>query len=278
MARADAAPAPGRTRAPASRQGWRRITRWRRACQASFALLFLLLPLAGTTAVAGTLVALKLGDVDLVEPASALSAVLASRAAPWALVAGTLPLIGLAVLLGPVYCSWACPFGLASELLDPALGRRRRPWTGGTTRTARLTALTALLGASVVLGLPLAALLAPPRLLTALPIELRAPGALPVVTVTLLAAALVLEVAGPRRFLCRALCPAGALAALLRRRSTLAPRCEARLCRCAEPAACLRACPWGLDPRTMRTLDGCTTCLACLDACPTGALTAGFSR
>lgn len=251
-----------------------RYGRWRRAVQAAFALFFLALPFAGATAVAGTMVALKLGPLDLVEPASALSAALASRTLRWSLALGAAPLLVLAAALGPVYCSWACPFGLLSEILDRLRPRRRwsgRPWLAA--RRTRLVALALLLGGSAALAIPLAPLLAPPRLVTVLPLEARAAAAVPIATATLLGAALALELIGPRRILCRALCPAGALGALLRTRATARPRFDPGRCLCPGSPPCLQSCPWGIDPRGMEPGDGCTTCLACVDRCPSGALT-----
>jgi ferredoxin-type protein NapH len=249
--------------------------------QLAFTLLFLALPWVGGGAVAGSLVALRLGPVDLVEPASALSGALAARALPWVLVLGALPLVLLGLVLGPVYCSWACPFGFVSELRDRLRPRGSRRWTGHPSRSvrpARHATLALLLSASLVLGIPLAALLAPPRLITVLPLELRAMRAVPVVTACLLGLALAIELLGPRRLICRTLCPAGSLGALLRTGATLAPRFDAPRCRCPELAPCLHECPWGIDPREMQAADGCTTCLACVERCPTGALTIGRRR
>jgi len=264
-----------RDKPPPCRAASQRFSRWRRATQGSTLLLYLALPFAGMTWVTGTLVALKLGPVDLLEPAAALSAALAARTVGWWLLLGTAPVALLAAALGPVYCSWFCPFGFLSEALDRLRPRRWRRWSGQPwvgVRRVRISALAAFFALSLGLGLPLAALLAPPRLATALPLEAHAARGIPIVTASLLAAILAFELLGPRRLVCRALCPAGALANLLRAPFSLRPRFAEERCRCPDIAPCLQACPWGIDPREMRLHDGCTTCLACVDRCPSGAL------
>ncbi len=140
-------------------------------------------------------------------------------------------------------------------------------------RRPRLLSLALLLGGSLLLGAPLAAILAPPRLVTALPLEAVAGRVVPVVTGSLLLVALAVELLAPRRVLCRALCPAGATAALLRLPSSWGPRFDAARCFCPDVALCHQRCPWGVDPRRMGRADGCTSCMDCLDVCPSGALT-----
>lgn len=267
-----------------------RFTRWRRGAQALAALLWLTLPLLADPRLAGDAVALRAGPVDLVEPAAALSAVLAARALPGVLVLGVLPMIVLAVALGPVACAWTCPYGLVSEGIDALRSRSEPPaargdGTAGSParsppplaggRRPRLAVLAALLGLSALLGAPLAAVLSPPRLLSALPLEAWASRALPEVTGALLLALLALELLGPRRLVCRVLCPARALAALLRRPFTWGPRFDAAACRCPALPACVKACPWGLDPRAgALRAQGCTSCMACVERCPSAALVA----
>jgi ferredoxin-type protein NapH len=138
----------------------------------------------------------------------------------------------------------------------------------------RVTILVALLALSAAAGAPLAAILSPPRLVTALPLEAICGRVVPWVTLGLLAMILAVEVAGPRRVVCRTLCPAGALAALLRRSFTWGPRFTESTCRCSDAPSCRQVCPWGLDPRRMVPRDGCTSCMACVERCPSGALAA----
>lgn len=254
----------------------RRFGPWRRGVQVGVALLYLALPLLnarGSRAVSGTLASLRLGPVDVSEPAAALSAALAAHRLPLVLVLGTLPALVLALALGPVFCSWVCPWGLLSE----GVARIRRP-KGFASRTRprprpRAALLLGLLVLSLVSGAPLAALLSPPRLATALPLEAILLKAWPTVTGTLLLGLLVLELAFPR-LLCTNLCPAGALAALVRSPRGLTVAWDEVRCACPKAPHCEAVCPWRIDPRRMALRDGCTNCLACVDGCPTGALAA----
>jgi ferredoxin-type protein NapH len=255
-----------------------RYTPLRRVVQASFALLFLWAALRGGW-LAGSAIAWKVGSFDLLEPASALSAVVASRGAgvAWAAVAlGVAPLVAATLTLGGVYCGWVCPYGLLSEGLDRL---RRGPlarWTGRPwerARRPRAVALALVLALSAVAALPLAALVAPPRVLSALPAEVRVLGAVPALTLGLLAVAVALDLLVSRRIVCRVLCPAGGLMSLLRvARLGWRPRFEATRCSCPGPPPCLVSCRWGIDPRAAGPRDGCTSCLACVERCPSGAL------
>jgi ferredoxin-type protein NapH len=259
--------APGGERRP-------RYTAYRRAVQVGSALLFLAVPFLGTTAVAGTAIALAVGPVDLLEPASALSAWLAEGSVTARSLIAVVPLLVVTAGAGSVYCGWICPFGLLSEALDRLRPPAARRWSGTpwiSARVPRLAALGALLAASAVTATPLAALLAPPRLVSALPLDARVLRAVPVVTLSLLVPVIALDLLASRRIVCRVLCPVGALSALLRARAWR-PRLDEARCACPAAPACLAACPWGLDPRRMRGTDGCTSCLACVEACPTRAL------
>jgi ferredoxin-type protein NapH len=263
----------------------RRWGRWRRITQLAIALFYLGLPvvwLYREPPVAGTLAALHIGPVDLVEPAAGISAALAAGTIGLTLLLGMLPVLLLAAVAGPVYCSWVCPYGALSEIVDRYRYRGRRRWWGNDSwtrvRRVRGWSLGLVLLAGVVVGVPLAALVSPPRLLTSLPLEVLLLGSVPVVTATFLVALAAFEVFGPRRLWCRALCPVGALANFVRTRRTLTIGYNRATCECPNIAACHLSCPWGIDPRQMRRFDGCTSCLTCVDACPSGSLAPSLGR
>lgn len=255
---------------------WRRA---RRATQLAFALLYVTVPLAnaaGRRGILGTAVSLQIGPVDLTDPAAAISAALAGGpAAPLAtLLLGAAPLVLLALVLGPVFCSWICPFGLVSELLDHAPWRRRWPPDAHVRdRGVRAAALGVVLLATALLALPLGALLQGPRAITTAVQEGVYLGAVSRFAAVILGALLLADLVLPRRLFCRALCPAGAVLDYLRTPRTVRIAYDPAGCRCPGVAPCQTGCPWAVDPRTARRFDGCRTCLSCVETCPSGALT-----
>lgn len=257
--------------------------RWRRATQVTVALFYLALPLLSVVEfhhVAGTLAALKLGPLDLVEPAAGISGALAARRIGVTLAVGMLPVVVFALSLGPVFCSWICPWGFLSEGVD-ALRQKvfGKPWKDESwvrARRARGWTFAAIAIPGAIAGIPLAALISAPRLITTLPLELIFLKVVSPVTGGLLLALLLLEVVGPRRFWCRIGCPVGALASWLRTPRTLTIRYEPSTCICHTPAMCHEDCAWGIDPRKKSTFDGCTNCMKCVEGCPSRSLTPGF--
>lgn len=262
-----------------------RSPRWtarRRVVQILAALFYLILPmvhLMGFRGIAGNLASLKVGSVDLVEPAAGLSAGLAAGGFAWKLVLGMAPVVLLALVLGPVFCSWICPWGLLSEMLDRWRYRGRR-WQDDSWRRyrwIRLAVFGVLVVSSVLLVSPVMATLSAPRLVSQLPLEVIYLKVLSPVTLALLALLLAVELLAPRRVWCRALCPVGSLASYLRTPRTVTVNFDDTQCLCPTVAKCQDRCPWAIDPRRMKTFDGCTNCLACIDVCPSGSLVAGWN-
>jgi ferredoxin-type protein NapH len=260
-------------------------TRWRRVGQLIVLGFFLLLPLTyrlGQNTVLGTLASLQLGPISLIEPAAGISTVLAARQIPTPLLTGIAIPIIIALVLGPVFCSWVCPWGLLSESLDILRGRKRRP-ASRWVKPLRWTVLVGVFILSFWWGTPLAATVSAPRLISALPGEILFLGGVSSGTAALLGGLLALELILPRRLWCRSLCPVGSFLVLLRTPWTLRVAWKSGTCLgVGRPLpTCVTCCPWSLDPRELGTYDGCTNCGRCIEQCPSepeGSLSYRFRR
>jgi cytochrome c oxidase accessory protein FixG len=180
-------------------------------------------------------------------------------------------LVGAAALvLGRVYCAYACPQTVFSELAHDfdALGRRL---TRGLDprlrpRAARAASLLLVAAASVAASALFMAYFAPlPEVLARL---LRfdvgpwvgAVGA----TATLLA---FLDFAFVRETFCRTACPYGLLQGVIEDGRSLHVRFDATPGACISCGACARVCPMDIDIRQGAFQIECTRCGSCIDSC-----------
>ncbi len=257
-----------------SRRVWR-WTRLRRISQFLLIVFFVALPITnrhGQLVVLGTLASLRIGPISLVDPALGLSTTLATGSLILSLLGGLILPVLLALLLGPVFCSWLCPWGWVSEQIAWLKGRvgrtpKQKPRSVGRLRWSFLALVMVLSG---VLGLPIVALISAPRLVTVLATEAIFLGAASLGTLSLLGGLFLLELILPRRLWCRALCPVGALLVLLRTSRTINVGWTKATCTPADCGlSCIGACSWQLDPRHLGPIAGCTRCGACIQSCPT---------
>lgn len=133
----------------------------RRAVQVSVALAFVFIPLLnskGINWVYGNLLSFNLAGVPLVDPLAVLQVFIQGWSAPNKLLIGAGIVLALALVLGTVFCSWACPFGLLSELTNSLSRRlfplRKRRSPTGTEMAAKTIGVVAILVFLAVFAAP----------------------------------------------------------------------------------------------------------------------------
>lgn len=239
------------------------------------ALLFLfavpILNKFGFNEILGTFYSIKIGNLDIVDPALMLQNILLTKEIYFPmLLAGIIPLI-ITLLLGKVFCSWVCPFNLFAEFTD-MLRRKIRPKTV-TVRHHNpkphhyWLVFGVILTAVAVLGVPLIALTSMPGLISGQIADALFWGSLGFESLFVLFI-LAVEVFRAPRFWCKYACPVGATLSLLRSRHTLKIHYNPQQCSCKPNyLPCNSACPVQLDPRHTGIYPYCFNCGECVDAC-----------
>ncbi|WP_300154803.1 4Fe-4S binding protein [Solidesulfovibrio sp.] len=257
----------------------------RRAVQIGVALVMAAVPLAnakGVHWISGNFLALDVLGLPLGDPLAVAQVAASARAVAWPAALGAGLALVLALALGPVFCAYACPYGLLSEWAH-ALSRRLGRARPGRFPRGGLAARTLLAGIGLaavgVLGLPpLLNLLSLPAAYSRL-WQHAASGLfwLPVLAVPAL---LLVEALCGARLWCRFVCPQSVLLALVHRLAAHGLRLafEAKRCTCGrDDRACLTACSLDLDPRRKTPSAACTNCGDCVEACRRRGRALGFS-
>ena len=253
---------------------------WRRLSQGMVAAAFIAIPVLNRHEInylSGNFLSFNFVGLPLADPLAVAQAAAGSGGVTAAMLTGAGLTLLLAVLMGTVFCSWICPYGLLSELVHP-----KRPQGFDTKKAAKASArpFLARLGFALA-GLALVGLLVPVPFLNqfsmpgwysrAFQYAVLYGGAL-LGGVIAVPAVLILERMSGRRFWCRYCCPQSVLISLA---GALIParwriRFDKKRCTCAaSDRACLAACSLGLDPRhpNLPQRLQCTNCGDCVDAC-----------
>jgi ferredoxin-type protein NapH len=251
---------------------------FRRAVQVGIVLLFAVIPLLnrmGTDMLSGNFFFFSVAGIPAADPLSALQVALGAFSVTTAMCAGAGLTLLLALLMGPVFCGWLCPYGFFSEL---AHGIALKCGRGAKKPLPPLFAVKALI---VCAGLLAVLFYAPMPLLNRLSMpgwyalamqhavfyREALPG--PLLLFPLLLAA---EILSGRRFWCLGLCPQSVLIALAG--AVLPGRLQVRFngksCTCAGSGKpCREHCSLDLDPRAehRRRRLQCSNCGDCVDVC-----------
>jgi len=251
-----------------------KITPIRRAVQILSLAAMVAAPLLnsrGISVVSGSFYSVSIGRLWLTDPLIAIQPLLASLRFDAVLLASALIPVGIALVLGRVFCSWVCPQNTLSELFDAVGGRWGFPrffvLKPETPTRIRYAVLTVMLAVTVLYGFPLASLLSAPGIISVQTARFIYEGTVGL-ELALIGGILLAELFVVRRVWCNHLCPVGSMLSLFRWKRTMRVVMSeetGRTCiRCRE---CARACQLGLDPMAGHLAPQCHNCGACVDAC-----------
>lgn len=258
----------------------------------------------------GNLCGIGFGDITLLCPLGALLAMLAQKTAIPLAVISVIVVLLICIVLGKVFCAWACPVHFMSRLRKPRHGAADDPAGPQASRAAqegvspvppcstcaspcgkssgikidsRHGILAAALGSTLIFGFPVFCLICPVGLTFAtvlLGMRLFAFGEA-TWTIVAFVAIIAVEVLLLPKW-CKRFCPLGALLSLFSGLNrTFQPQVNAETClregRGKACNLCEKACPEGINLHDIAagetTFNDCSKCRACADVCPEGAIT-----
>lgn len=247
----------------------RRISQW-----AAVALIFLIpfLNRHGYHELIGTFYSIRIGHLDLMDPALMFQTILLTKHIPFsALLAGTLPLI-LALVLGRVFCSWVCPYNLLAEYvakLRKLIFPQKKYFLNHNPKPHWYWIVFGLVVITLmVLGIPLITLTSFSGLLSSEAADLVLNGTIGI-EILLVLIVILLEFFVAPHFWCKYACPVGATLALFRYRHTMHVHFDPKGCTCdsIKSLPCNSVCPLNLDPRHEDIYPYCYNCGECIYSC-----------
>ncbi len=256
------------------------LTRLRKIVQI-FSLLFLIavpvLNLMGIRWIIGTLYALSIDELDMVDPVMALQTLLLTKSVYMPLLIATIIPLVTSLTFGRVFCSWICPKNTISDWLEVL----QKPIIKQRWQTVRFSLieknphpgilwgiLAVLLLIVWISGFPLLGYLSMPGIISS-QISQTILGMGHGLEFGLVLIIFVVEIVLVQRYWCKYFCPVGACLSIFRIKRTLRIQHKAMLCTCKqEIEPCHAVCPLGLSPKCNHHLyPYCFHCGLCLTAC-----------
>jgi len=188
------------------------------------------------------------------------------------LITALIPVV-LTIIFGRFFCGWICPATLIYELNDVV--RRQLLKVGiplgniSPNRKLKYVILGSGIIFCMITGTVAFAAIYPPAIIGRelyFSIALKGFG----IGIVFFVFTLLLDILVTRRFVCRYLCPGGALYSLLGHFRLL--RIQRDVATCNDCEKCNVVCEFGLDPLRDGFGQECNNCTACMAVCPTDAL------
>lgn len=217
----------------------------------------------------GTYISLDIGLLSISDPLAIAQAAFLSDTINTAMLASLVIPIAAALILGRVWCGWACPYYTITciisrknneEKYDPRIKRR--------ANIIRFTVLILGFAFVGIAGVPLLFLISPPSLLSSQSIMI-IKHMMVTIEFALILIILITDIVSKKRLWCRYICPTGSSLSILRNKHTLSVKYSGRCSGCKE---CIKVCPALLDPRKDGADAQCTNCAECIIKCPEKSL------
>lgn len=241
-------------------------------------LLFILavpvLNLLGYKQIIGTLYSIRIGGLDIIDPALMLQNILLTKSVLIPLVLASLLPMVLAFFFGKVFCSWMCPFNFIAEYVykirktlfrtSKFINKNPRPYIYWIIYGTIFIAMA-------VTSLPLVTLISIPGLISAQIADVVLFGSLGLEIVAI-PAILVIELLSPERVWCKYICPVGASLAILKSKNRMSIKyfphhCSMQCSANKNISMCNEVCPLQLNPRQAGLYPYCYNCGACVKIC-----------
>ena len=251
-----------------------RFRPWRRTAQILTALAVAAIPIAnakGFAVISGNFFSFNLAGLPFADPLAAAQALLGGQSTARTMLLGAGIVLAVALVLGRVFCSWLCPYGLFSEWVFTLRGKPQEAISGQNPVRIRLSvAAVGILAVATVIPVPILNQLSMPGWYSLALQHSAFYGAI-LYSALFFPLMLALEAVKGERLWCRYLCPQSALLSLFAAAPAgLRVQFTPKLCSCAKnDRACLAACSLRLNPRKPEPLQRfeCTNCGDCVDAC-----------
>lgn len=238
---------------------------------------FILIPLCNAKelyTVVGNLLGFTAFGVPFVDPLSATQAAIGAVGTTQEALLGAGLILFMAVILGPVFCSWICPYGFFSELVHfPLKDYQPAPKTNVRPFIVRCgIVILGLLAVVALVPFPLLNQLSLPGWITRFWQAFFLLGSFLWTGFFIILVVLGVEVLFHKRIWCRYLCPQSVLISLA---GLLVPKrlrivFKPQQCTCsANDQLCRISCSLCLNPRHPNRVQmvQCTNCGDCVDAC-----------
>ncbi len=262
----------------------------RRSFQIFVAIAFVIIPLLNRSRysyVYGNFLSFHMFGIPLADPLAIVQLTIRNLYLTMDNLVGALLPLSLAVILGAVFCSWICPFGLLSELIHGLANRKRADRSalapvGRSGFSSKLSVFAlGFIGFFFFSTTPILNQLSMPAWYTRFFQYLFGQDIISL-SILFLVALLFLEFMVKKRFWCRYVCPQSVLLQLVKNchpnRLRLLFNEEKCICRPGYER-CEMVCSLGLKPKTMekRLEFECSNCGDCIGACANMGQALSFS-